>query len=95
MDTESTSQNGIGKYKTMINITQYLETNQSPVEWLAERYNYVTWMRNRDEISGATADEWRKKYLEEAKEMETKLWATIANETYKSTIKLYDTPKQS
>ena len=40
------------------------------VEFLAERYYYVTWMRNRDEISAGTADEWRAKLLKEAKEME-------------------------
>ena len=40
------------------------------VEFLAERYNYITWMLNRDEISAETADEWRVKYLKEAKEME-------------------------
>jgi len=40
------------------------------VEWLAERYNYITWMRNRDEISAGTADKWRAKFLQEAKEME-------------------------
>jgi hypothetical protein len=27
-------------------------------------------MRNRDEISAATADEWRAKFLKEAKKME-------------------------
>lgn len=42
------------------------------VEFLAEKYNYITWMRNRDEISARTADEWRAKYLKEAKEMEAK-----------------------
>ena len=42
----------------------------SAVEWLAEKYNYVTWMRNRDEISAGMADEWRKHYLDQAKEME-------------------------
>lgn len=40
------------------------------VEFLAERYNYITWMRNRDEISAEKADEWRAESLEEAKEME-------------------------
>lgn len=40
------------------------------VEFLAERYNYITWMRNRDEISAGTADQWRTKFLKEAKEME-------------------------
>ena len=42
------------------------------VEFLAERYNYITWLRNRDEISAGTADEWRAKFLKEAKEMEEK-----------------------
>lgn len=46
------------------------EKKISAVEWLAEKYNYVTWMRNRDEISAGLADEWRKHYLEQAKEME-------------------------
>lgn len=40
------------------------------VEWLAEKYNYVTWMRNRDDISAVLADQWRKHYLEQAKELE-------------------------
>jgi hypothetical protein len=40
------------------------------VEWLAEKYNYVTWMRNCDEISAGLADEWRKHYLDKAKEIE-------------------------
>ena len=40
------------------------------VEFLAERYNFITWMRNRDEISAGTADEWRDRFLKEAKEME-------------------------
>jgi hypothetical protein len=43
---------------------------QTAVEFLADKYNYITWLRNRDEISAGTADEWRKKFLEEAKEME-------------------------
>jgi len=43
---------------------------QTAVEYLAERYNYITWMRNRDEISAGTADEWREKFLQEAKAME-------------------------
>ena len=43
---------------------------KTAVEFLAERYNYITWMRNRDEISAGTADEWREKFFKEAKEME-------------------------
>ena len=40
------------------------------VEFLAEKYNYITWLRNRDEISAGTADEMRAKFLKEAKEKE-------------------------
>ena len=40
------------------------------VEYLAEKYSYITWMRNLDEISAATADEWRASFLKKAKEME-------------------------
>ena len=40
------------------------------VEYLAERYNYITWWLNKGEISAGTADELRAKYLKEAKEME-------------------------
>jgi hypothetical protein len=43
---------------------------KTAVEFLAERYNYITWMRNRDEISAGIADELRAKFLKEAKEME-------------------------
>ena len=49
------------------------QENMTAVEYLAERYNYITWLRNRDEISASTADEWREKFLKEAKEMEKKL----------------------
>ena len=55
-----------------------VQRHMTPVEYLAERYNYITWLRNRDEISRATADEWREKFLKEAKEMEeqqlNKVW---------------------
>lgn len=40
------------------------------VEWLAEKYNYITWLRNRDEVSSEQGDSMRTKYLLEAKEME-------------------------
>ncbi len=42
------------------------------VEWLAEKYDYVYWMVKRDEISPGLAEEWKKHYLEQAKEMEEK-----------------------
>ena len=47
-----------------------MNKKQTATEWLAEKYNYVTWMRNRDEISAGIADEWRKHYLEVAMRME-------------------------
>ena len=40
------------------------------VEWLAERYNYVNLLRDRGGISASTADELRKIYLDQAKQME-------------------------
>ena len=43
---------------------------QTAVDFLSEKYNYVTWLRNRDEISAGKADEFRKIYLDEAKRME-------------------------
>jgi hypothetical protein len=45
---------------------------QTAVDFLAENYNYITWLRNRDEISAGTADEWRAKFFKEAKEMENR-----------------------
>ena len=43
---------------------------QTAVEWLAEKYDYAYWMVKRDEISPVLAEEWKKHYLEQAKEME-------------------------
>ena len=43
---------------------------KTAVEWLAEKYNYAYWMVKRDEISPVLAEEWKKHYLEQAKEME-------------------------
>jgi len=42
---------------------------QTAVDWLFEKYMYVTWLRNRDEISAEQADNMRAQYLAEAKEM--------------------------
>ena len=47
-----------------------MKKQQTAVEWLAEKYVYVNWMRNRDEISAFRADKWSKHFLEQAKEME-------------------------
>jgi hypothetical protein len=54
---------------------------QTAVEWLAEKYNYVTWMRNRDEISAGLADEWRKHYLDQALAMEKEQIKDACNQT--------------
>jgi hypothetical protein len=43
---------------------------KTAVDFLSEKYMYVTWLRNRDEISAEQADKMRAQYLEEAKEME-------------------------
>ena len=43
---------------------------QTAVEFLSEKYMYVTWLRNRDEISAEQADKMRAQYLAEAKDME-------------------------
>ena len=49
------------------------------VEWLAEKYDYVYWMVKRDEISPGLAEEWKKHYLEQAKEMEKEQLFLAAN----------------
>jgi hypothetical protein len=43
---------------------------QTAVDFLSEKYMYVTWLRNRDEISIEQADKLRAQYLAEAKEIE-------------------------
>jgi hypothetical protein len=43
---------------------------QTAVEFLAEKYNFLIWLRNRDEISAAKADELRKQFYEQARQME-------------------------
>ena len=45
---------------------------QTAVEWLAEKYDYVTWMCKRDEIYPEVAEQWKQHYFEQAKEMEKK-----------------------
>ena len=40
---------------------------QTAVDFLSEKYMYVTWLRNRDEISAEQADKMRAQYLAEAK----------------------------
>jgi hypothetical protein len=55
------------------------------VEFLAERFNYIIWMRNRDEISAGTADEWRKNCIKEAKAKEAQQLKDFANWLQSST----------
>jgi hypothetical protein len=43
---------------------------QTAVEWLAEKYDYAYWMVKRNEISPVLAEQWKKHYLEQAKEIE-------------------------
>ena len=43
---------------------------QTAVDYLAEKYYHITWLRNRDEISAGRADELRADAYEQAKEIE-------------------------
>jgi hypothetical protein len=52
------------------------------VEFLSEKYMYVTWLRNRDEISAEQADNLRAEYLEQAKEMYKEQMIEFANSFY-------------
>lgn len=52
------------------------------VEWLSEKYNYVTWLRNRDEISPEVADNLRERYLNQAKQMEKEQSLDMFNQGY-------------
>jgi hypothetical protein len=56
--------------------------DQTAVEWLAEKYDYAYWMVKRDEISSGLAEEWKKHYLEQAKEMEAKQRQEDTNHGY-------------
>jgi hypothetical protein len=55
---------------------------QTAVEFLSEKYMYVTWLRNRDEISASWADKLRAQYLQEATEMEKEQMIEFANSFY-------------
>jgi hypothetical protein len=52
------------------------------VDFLSEKYMYVTWLRNRDEISASWADKLRAEYLEQAKEMYKEQMIEFANSFY-------------
>jgi hypothetical protein len=47
-----------------------MEKNKTAVEWLAEKYNYLAWMRSNEDISASLAVEWLNNFFEEAKKME-------------------------
>jgi hypothetical protein len=55
---------------------------QTAIEFLSEKYMYVTWLRNRDEISASWADKLRAEYLEQAKEMYKEQMIEFANSFY-------------
>jgi len=55
---------------------------QTAVEFLSEKYMYVTWLRNRDEISASWADNLRAEYLEQAREMYKEQMIEFANSFY-------------
>jgi len=55
---------------------------QTAVEWLAEKYNYLAWMRTRDEISASLAVEWLENFLEESKKMEREQIIDAHNQGY-------------
>lgn len=55
---------------------------QTAVEFLSEKYMYVTWLRNRDEISASWADKLRAEYLEQAREMYKEQMIEFANSFY-------------
>jgi len=59
-----------------------LVMKQTAVEFLSEKYMYVTWLRNRDEISASWADNLRAEYLEQAKEMYKEQMIEFANSFY-------------
>jgi hypothetical protein len=66
---------------------------QTATDFLSEKYMYVTWLRNRDEISAEQADKMRAQYFAEAKEMEKEqikqaYWPkSHAEQYYKETYK--------
>ena len=55
---------------------------QTAIEFLSEKYMYVTWLRNRDEISASWADKLRAEYLEQANEMYKEQMIEFANSFY-------------
>jgi hypothetical protein len=64
---------------------------QTAVEWLAEKYDYAYWMVKRDEISPALAEEWKKHYLEQAKEMEKEQIINSHSKGYQETLNYIST----
>ena len=65
---------------------------QTATEWLAEKYNYITWLRNRDEVSSEQGDSMRTKYLLEAKEMEKEQMKSSYEDGKRDAYKQDDVP---
>ncbi len=56
---------------------------QTATDWLAEKYNYITWMRNRDEMSAETADILRAAFLKKANQMGKEQIKAAYNQGYR------------
>jgi hypothetical protein len=65
-----------------------LHDKMTAVEWLAEKYNEVNWLRNRDEISSKYADELREGFLKQAKYMENEQQQEYFEKGQESIIKI-------
>jgi hypothetical protein len=66
---------------------------QTAVEFLSEKYMYVTWLRNRDEISASWADKLRAQYLQEAKEMYKEQIERAYHQGVVNEVSIYYTPE--
>lgn len=55
---------------TMNLCNDMINKKQAAVEFLNERFTYIKWMRDRDEISSETGLKWYNEALEKAKQME-------------------------
>jgi hypothetical protein len=59
-----------------------MNKQQTAVEWLFEKYNFITWMRNRDEMSAETADILRAAFLKKANQMHKEQTKSAYNKGY-------------
>jgi hypothetical protein len=71
-----------------------MEKKQTAVEWLAEKYDYAYWMVKRNEISPVLAEQWKKHYLDQAKEMEKEQIIKAHNQSWHDRMNPYKTAEQ-